>query len=347
MAIAKKRKRKTTFLPVCTNRRRQIKAKRSAKSKNGRKKNKVLKIKAPKWNPMSFKELGRGGEAVIYFLKPDTVAKIFLKPDASEFSDNPELKEAAKIRITEMQTKLFEFPVDLPDELVTPIGVLISKDDNIFGYVMPFIKGVSLDKLSRTNSPLKPKRLKKILLSLYDTVASLHAQGVIIGDFNENNIIVASDIPYLVDADSMQFGPYQCRSFIPRFTAPEIMKVIKTQVTEPVATTRKKKKDKEAPLWSFLMAKPHSELTDWYSFLVIAMRLLTFTDPYGGVVKDVSLPERIKQKITVFNPQVIYPPIARPLRDIPRPILEVFFKVFHKDERFVPEREIFESLNDE
>lgn len=306
----------------------------------------MLKIRADTWNPNKFKELGRGGEAVVYKIRADAVAKIFHLASAPEFADSPQLKEAAKVRLEEMQRKLPDFPENLPEGLIAPTGVLAKKDGKIFGYVMPFVPGTSLDKLCRTTSKLTPKNIKKILSDLYQLVKDLHSKGIIIGDFNENNIIVRKNIrPYLIDADSMQFGPYQCRTFMPRFVAPELV----AYVDKPSAIFDKKKKltpyDKEyieeKPQAEMIMVAPHTELTDWYSFLVIAMRLFTFTDPYGGVVEKMDLRERIEKRITIFDPRVKYPLVARPLKSVPRPILEVFYRVFHKGQRFVPNEELF------
>lgn len=320
----------------------------------------MLKIKVDIWRPSRFKELGRGGEAAVYQMKDDIAAKVFLLPNAPEFRDNPGFAEAARVRIQEMQTKLFEFPENLPKELVAPSGVLVNTKKQVFGYVMPLIKGISLDKLGRTTSLLTPKLTGTLLTRLYDLVSALHAANIVIGDFNENNVVVKGNVPYLIDADSMQFGPYQCRSFIPRFVAPEILKfgefpaavapkrpVRKRKVTTtPIRPSRKRKVAvavSDQP--QFVMVAPHSELSDWYSFLVIAMRLLTFTDPYGGVVQDMGLEERIEKRITVFDRRVIYPMVARPLRTVPRPLLEAFFRAFHRGERFVPVREIFSGLS--
>ena len=340
MATATKNKKK---------RKRKIKRTvRPVRTSKSRPKAKLLKIIAPDWNPKKFRELGRGGEAAIYLLKPDTVAKVFLQPADPEFNGNPQLQAAAKVRIKEMQTKLLEFPGDLPPEVVTPTGLLIVKNKKIFGYVMPLIEGISLDKLTRTDSRLTPQMAKTLLLRLHTVVSNSHAKGVIIGDFNENNIIVSADVPYLIDADSMQFGGYQCKTFTPRFTAPEILKIVPIPDNKtPTKTIAKRDKKKKAAIaQNFLMAQPHNELTDWYAYLVIAMRLLTFTDPYGGVAAELDLAERIKQRITVFDQRVTYPLIARPLKSVPRPILEIFFRVFHRQERLVPKPEIFESLSD-
>lgn len=296
---------------------------------------KLLRIRTSRWNPSRFKELGRGGEAVVYRLRSDTAAKVFLLPHAPEYTDSQQLQDAARARIREMQTKLDAFPRDLPTEVVAPTGVLVNAKRQVFGYVMPLITGVSLDQLSRTSSIGTPKVLSTVLTKLYDLVVALHARGVVIGDFNENNVIVGRATPHLIDADAMQFGDFQCRTFMPRFVAPEL-------ITVERPGGRSKKMLAVQP--SFTMVAPHTELTDWYAFLVIAMRLLTFTDPYGGVVAGMDLVARLAGRVTVFDRRVTYPAIARPLGQVPRPILGAFFRAFHRGERFIPDRSIFEPI---
>jgi len=338
----------------------KTRAKRKSRAKN-KKREAMLKIVSKTWDASRFKELGRGGEAAVYRLNDDTVAKVFLKPDAREFAKNPELKKAAKIRLEEMQTKLFEFPAGLPKEFVAPTGVLVHGNGRVFGYVMPFVDGISLDKLGRSDSIITPELAGGLLSKLHDTISVLHAKGVVYGDLNENNIIIVNSIPYLIDTDSMQFGSFQCRSFVPRFTAPEILKI--EEIVKPFVdpndsgcscdncdkSRKKRKKEylknaKSESEFSYSMLAPHNEMTDWYAFLVIAMRLLTFTDPYGGVVAGMDLAERIRERITIFDPRVTYPVIARPLKDVSRPVVEMLFRAFYHNERFIPDREVFDTL---
>jgi serine/threonine protein kinase len=302
----------------------------------------LLRIRTTRWNPQRFTELGRGGEAVVYQLRPDTVAKVFLLPTAPEYADSPELQAAARVRIREMQTKLDAFPRDLPPEVVAPTGCLVNAKRQVFGYVMPLINGVSLDQLSRTTSIGTPKALEIVLTKLHDTVVALHTKGVVIGDFNENNVIVAKATPHLIDADAMQFGEYQCRTFMPRFAAPELVAVERPTERSRAPDGRFRSTRTASPSWRLIAS--HTETTDWYSFLVIAMRLLTRTDPYGGVVDKMDLFQRIEQRVTVFDPRVTYPAIARPLASVPRPILETLFRAFHRGERFIPDRTLFEKI---
>ncbi len=300
----------------------------------------MLRIKAQTWRADRFPEIGRGGEAVVYRLRNDLVAKVFLLPTAPEYADNKALQEAASVRIREMQTKLLEFPEDVPEGLVTPYGVLVSPHGNIFGYAMSFVDGVPLDKLSRTSSGCPSSMAGLVLVRLHELVSALHERGIVVGDLNENNIIVSKQGPRFIDADSMQFGQYPCRAFMPRFTAPELL-----EVDAPRRFFRRAQPPVQPgkPV-VYKMVAPHSELTDWYSFLVIAMRVLTFTDPYGGVAPNMSFEERYSKRVTVFDRQVTYPRVARPLSSVPRPILELFFRAFHRGERFVPDKELFSAI---
>lgn len=289
----------------------------------------LLRIRAPNWNPFRFTELGRGGEAVVYHIKPDTAAKIFHAPGAPEFAGNPALQAAARVRLYDMQTKLDAFARDLPSGIVAPTGALVDAMERIFGYTMPFVQGVPLDQLTRTSSIGTLGIILSILEQLHDLVSAVHRADAVVGDLTEQNVMVASGVPHLVDADAMQFGAYPCRTFTPRFVAPELIRAIPQSHAAP------------AGLPTFEMVAPHTTLTDWYSFLVLAMRLLTFTDPYGGIVDGMDLASRIEARATVFDRRVRYPVCARPLTDLPRPILEAFFRAFHNGERFIPNRALF------
>ncbi len=323
----------------------------------------MLEIRAPNWRAKRFKEMGRGGEAVIYSLKPDTVAKIFLKSTDKIFAKDMPGQEAAAARLVEMQKKLRAFPQNAPPGLIGPSGILTDEFGHIFGYVMPLVDGISFDKLTRVDSLLSLKDRAEIIINFHDLLTALHEAEIVYGDLNQNNIIIVPGRPAvnLIDADSIQFGEFFCRSFMPGFAAPEILKInldfnqqakptpnqingwtINSQKRDANGRFIKIERNPQAPLYS--LAAPHSKLTDWYAFLVNAMRLLTFTEPYGGTVNSMTQAERIKKHVTVFNPNVIYPYNARPLRELPRPILEVFFRVFQQGERFVPEKSIFESL---
>lgn len=283
-----------------------------------------------------FKELGRGGEAVVYRIREDMVAKIFHHPNDPIFEQQPELRAAAIARIREMQTKLFEFPINLPAHIVVPTGVLVTPQRIVFGYVMPFISGVSFEEHTRTDGRLTLHERVELILRLHDDIQQLHLRGIVLGDIKEKNLLSRKGVPYIVDTDPFQFGRYQCRTFDPLYAAPELLKVAR------IKEDRAKAGLGIAP--TFMMRAPHTPSTDWYSFLVVAMRLFTFTGPYGGVVANMELAERLSKRVTVFDPRTIYPRMAVPLAEVPRPLLELFFRVFHLGHRFEPDAEVFRAL---
>lgn len=300
----------------------------------------MLRLKSEPWLFRErFPELGRGGEAVTYRLKADTVAKVWHQPTDPVFKDNPMLQEAAVARIREMQHKLFAFPTNIPPNVVGPTGVLQQASGHIFGYVMPFIAGVPWESLTRADSTVLFADRMQLLTHLHDLISGLHRRGVVGGDLNDNNFLVMKGVPFLIDTDPIQFGRYHCRTFHPHFTAPELLQVIR-----PPKRRIQTVGDVPAPTM-FRLKKPHCELTDWYSFLAIAMRLLTFTGPFGGTVNGMEHADRLARRLTVFDRSVIYPQIARPMKDVPRPVLEMFVRAFALGDRFVPDREVFQHLS--
>lgn len=281
-----------------------------------------LSIQADKARLRKLGEIGRGGEAVVYWLREDTAAKVFLEPNDPFYEADENQKKAAEERIALMQTKLLEIPEELPSNVVVPKGILVDEKEKIFGYIMTLVKWCkNLSEVQKGKD--RSWNTRWILLQLYDTLIELHKKEVVIGDLNENNILLDDEHRVkLVDVDSMQFGRYICPTFVPKFTPPELLNI------DDIVSLKEKR----------------TPLSDWYSFLVVAMHLLTNTDPYGGVFEKMTLPERIKERITVFDPRVRYPVNAIPLRSLKRPVLEIFFEAFYNDKRFVPDRTVFEEL---
>lgn len=298
---------------------------------------KLPKVRVQDLSFRKFKEIGRGGEAVVYQFGPDLVGKIYHLPNAPEYVDNDSMQQAALVRIREVQHKLFAFPLDVPDGVVAPTAILVNPKDQVIGYIMPFVKGISLDKLAKRSSIANASTAMPILRKLHTLVSEIHAVGIVIGDFNENNIIIAKKQPFLLDADSMQFGSYECRTFMPGFVDPQLLKSLRR-----TPSRNKEPKMVGRPNVVFTMASHHSELSDWYSFMVIAMRLIVHTGPYGGFVPKMDLTDRIKKNITVFDrKRVRYPQTALPLKTVPRPLLEAFVRMFVRGERFVPDVSLF------
>jgi hypothetical protein len=113
----------------------------------------------------------------------------------------------------------------------------------------------------------------------------------------------------------MQFGGFYCRTFTSRFVDPLL-----------------------ADSQKLVLVSPHNNDSDWYAFNTMLFQSLLFAGPYGGVHKPstgkrLQHDARVLKRITVFNPEVLYPKPALPYGNLPDELLEHFHKVYQKDLR--------------
>lgn len=192
----------------------------------------------------------------------------------------------------------------------------------VVGYSMPLISGAEVllryTERQFRESGVDTNDVLAMFADLHGTVAALHKAGVVIGDFNDLNVLVKGTEAYQIDADSMQFGPYHCRVYTERFIDPLLSgpKVKRPTLTYPY--------------------KPDS---DWYSFVVMFVRCMLYAGPYDGIYRPKDKNKRIPHdarplhRVTIFNPEVRYPKPALPIEVLPDDVLDYFHRVFEKDER--------------
>ena len=283
------------------------------------------------------KSIGKGGEADIFDVGNDTAVKIFKPPDHPDLCGIPAEQQAARERIRAHQTKLpalAKFDGRLPARVVllrefardNPNGAII-------GYAMEFVRHaeVLLRYSERTfrEAGVPNDRVGRIFLDLHQTVLGIHRAGVIIGDFNDLNVLVRGEEALVIDADSFQFGPYLARMFTTRFVDPTKLDPKTDRLT---------------------LAKPHDEHSDWYAYAVMLWQSLLFVGPYGGVYRPKDPASRVPhdlrplRRITVFHPEVLYPKPAVHFRVLSDDILQYFHRVFERDERGAFPRSLIESL---
>lgn len=278
-----------------------------------------------KLNPSQ--SVGKGGEADVYRLDDRTVAKIFKQPDHPDYSNNSLEAEGARHRLEEHQTKLREFPrlagvnVKAPLSLVTDRG-----EKSILGYTMDFVPKAEVlmrwSERSFRGNVLNNNQVIEIFHKLHRTVDALHRNWkVVIGDFNDLNVLVdwAQD-PFVIDADSFQFGRYLTRMYTERFVDP--------LHCDP---------NENRPI----LKKPHDAASDWYAWNVMLFRSLLLCDPFGGIYRPKNKKDQIPHtarpltahRISVFHKDVIYPKPAVPFDRLPDSLLHWFKKVFEGSER--------------
>lgn len=272
--------------------------------------------------------IGKGGEADIYRIGPATVLKLYKGPDHPDFAGDQAQMDAAALRIEEHQKKLPRFPKLTDPRVICPAQLATDRTENrILGYTMPFVDNADVlyqwSERAFRGTPLDNSRILPLFAQLHDILIALHAQNVVIGDFNDLNILIydqrtpAPSIA-IIDADSFQFDNFYCRLFTERFVDPLLCD---PKASRPV------------------LRKPHHRLSDWYAYSVMLFRSLLLCDPYGGVFKpakksrEVLHAARPLHRITVFDREVKYPRPSLPFDRLPDELLSWFHDVFEQDRR--------------
>jgi hypothetical protein len=266
--------------------------------------------------------IGKGGEADIFDLGDGVALKLWKGPDHPDVQGLPEEEFAAAERLRLAQDKMRSFPRGLPDRVVAPIDLVTDKKTAmIVGYTMRLVSGA--ESLMSLSEPTRRRTLggnpmAKILVDLWRTVAAIHSSNVVLGDFNDLNVLVRENEAFIVDADSFQFGTFPCPVFTERFLDPLLC--------DPAA-------NRPVPM------RPFSAESDWYAFAVMVMTALLCVGPYGGVYRAKEASKRMQEcmrplrRVTVFHPEVRYPKPAIPYGVLPDDLLHALTAIFERDSR--------------
>ncbi len=276
--------------------------------------------------------IGKGGEADIYDLGDGRALKLFKTAAHPDFAGFLDQAKAAEKKIAEHQHKLPAFPKGLPRHVI--VSQELAKDQNarIVGYAMPLVKGateLALYAHRNGRQGVASDTIRDLFLALHDTVRGIHAAQVVIGDFNDLNVLAVGKEPFLIDADSFQWGTYLSSVFTALFV-------------DPLLCDPRQKR--------LSLARPHGQNSDWYAFAIMLMRTLLFAGPYDGIYlpadpkKRLLHDERPLHRVSVFHSDVRYPKPAMPLRSLSDDLLHQLERIFVKDERGIFPRALIERM---
>jgi len=278
--------------------------------------------------------LGKGGEADVYDLGDGRALKLFKPPDHPDHQGLPAQQQAARMRLDEHQTKLRAFPAGLPPGVVTPLALATDKKGKtVLGYAMSLVSGAEpllrYGEASFRRAGVRSAQVVELFRGLYWTIKAVHAAGVVVGDFNDLNVLVRGTQALLIDADSFQYGAWVCRVFTERFVDPRLC--------HPSGSVP-------------ALEKPLSVDSDWYAFNALLFQSLLCVGPFGGIhrppdaAKRVGPGRRSLERLTVLHPEVQYPKPALPPSTLPDEVLHHFEAVFAKDARGVFPVELLDRL---
>jgi len=213
-------------------------------------------------------------------------------------------------------TKIKELSQISADNVLKPKSIIRNTSDTPIGYVMDFKKGTHplcklFTKGFRAKNNVSDENIIDIIKRMQETISQIHKDGCLIVDLNELNFLISSrfKIPYFIDVDSYQ---------TPSFKASAIMESIRDRQVK---------------------GEKFTELSDWFSFAVIAFQMYVGIHPYRGRHPDYApneWGERMDKGISVFDKDVKLPRVCNDFSIIPAPHLEWFKDIFVKGNRAEP-----------
>ena len=262
--------------------------------------------------------LGSGGEAVVVRVKlgkANAAVKIYHKIDA------------ARIRKLRDFIALPPFPKNVyaPLRLVYDAG-----GRKVVGFAMNLaprgnevVQMLASKSFRKANPAYHSQFVTDLFINGHSAVEGMHARGVVVGDFNDLNVMFRSTDFLFIDVDSFQFGSHPCMVATENFLAPELFN-------------------------TNLSAGPHFKPEhDWYAFLAMYIRSLLLVHPYGGVHKDYrTIPQRALARVVAFDDGVKYPKPAYSPDLLNDALFGLIDRMFKKGERFPVPVEILREYRD-
>ena len=238
-----------------------------------------------------------GGEGAIY-LKKNEVFKVYTGDE-----DRAYLEEKVGL----LQAFL---PYD--STIVCPREILYDDAGRVMGYTMPYVKGEPLVRFFTNDYRMKNgyDELKTIrtVEVMRNIVRAAHMHHAVMVDANEMNyLMVSGHKPVVIDVDSWQIG---------RFKATVIMPSIRDHHTKDFCAD-----------------------SDWFSWAVVTFQLFTGIHPYKGrhpKYKPFDFLQRMKDNVSVFNPDTHLPASARDFGLIPKGLKDWYVEVFENKARLAP-----------
>lgn len=261
-------------------------------------------------------QLNEGGEAIIYPYpqKRKSVAKVFKEG---------KIDYVFKQKVLEKILSKKEILKDINNQnakykYIFPQKILLEEKNKVFyGYTMTRIKGKPLsvlrDKKVVKELGFSKKDVLEILITVGEGIETLHQKAnIYIGDLNGRNILFDEDKNvYFLDFDGMGVDDLAPAFYTEGYIDP---------------TSQKNKNI--------------TRNDDWYSFAIQAFYYLTFTHPFNGIYKNLSIVERMERKISLLGKHNVKPPaIAEKWNWMDKKLLKAFLNTFEGDTRrsIVPE----------
>lgn len=241
--------------------------------------------------------VAKGGEGSV-FKRGNTAFKIY--------TDLARMIAPAKVK----ELELCDHP-----SILRPKDLILNKKRQNIGFTMDWVGDdtIALCKLFTTTFRDKNNIENDLIIELIENIKKLinfiHDRKCLIVDGNELNYLVdpSFKIPYMIDVNSWQTPSYQATAIMPSIRD-----------------------------WS---TDEFTPLSDWFSFAIIAFQLFIGIHPFKGKHKSYRKNDfinRVKDSVSVFDPQVSLPPTTRDFNLIPSAYKDWFYQTFQHGVRSLP-----------
>jgi len=218
-------------------------------------------------------------------------------------------------KATSILNKIQELKQIQSPNVLVPVDVVYDAGSGEpVGYSMPYLDNTDplckfFTKAFKIAQKVTPDQIKDLVTHLQKTLPVIHQANCLVVDLNELNVLVEQNriTTHVIDTDSFQ---------TPSYPATAIMASIQD-----------------------VQATKFSQLTDWYSWGILAFQAYVNIHPFRGSHPDYSPTDwvqRMRDNVSVFDKKVKLPPVCNPLSVIPKNHLGWFEAVFQKGERSVP-----------
>lgn len=225
--------------------------------------------------------LGKGGQAAVFKVGPDLVAKLFIDADATEKQEKTVLNPT--IMTPDFVEKLKALMALKDPRIISPKGLVKNAKGTLLGYTMSMAKGVSLPE-AFTNGFWRDngwtnKEATAMAESMREIIVYAHAHQALVVDGNPANYIAIQDKhvwhPRTIDVDAWQIGRWPASAY-------------HDLTRDPTSST-------------------FTEGTDWFGLGTVLCQLLLNVHPYGGRLqgfKPFDIHGRMVAGKSIFTPGV-------------------------------------------
>lgn len=199
--------------------------------------------------------------------------------------------------------------------IVRPKELILNNKKQAIGFTMDWVGGANhplcklfTSKFQRDNG-IVIDQIVALVEKIKNVTTFIHEHDCLIVDGNELNYLVKDDFvtPLFIDVNSWK---------TPSYPATAIMPSIRDWTTDTF-----------------------TPLTDWFSFAIVSFQLFVGIHPYKGKhpgYRKNDFNSRVRDGVSVFNPQVKLPPTTRDFSLIPSSYKDWYYQMFENKDRKPP-----------